>query len=88
VYTALQVEFNELEESSVLATTIAWDDSLSWTWQSAVEELQSTLHKACTFFLFLYCHGEDINKSSKKDGKKKKMATIDLYFYADITIFS
>ncbi|CAM0951097.1 unnamed protein product [Alopecurus aequalis] len=40
-----QVEFNELEESSVLATTIAWDDSLSWTWQSAVEELQSTLQK-------------------------------------------
>ncbi|KAM0929018.1 hypothetical protein ACQ4PT_001862 [Festuca glaucescens] len=40
-----QVEFNELEESSVLATTIAWDDSLSWTWRSAVEELQSTLHK-------------------------------------------
>ncbi|XP_051186940.1 isochorismate synthase 2, chloroplastic isoform X2 [Lolium perenne] len=40
-----QVEFNELEESSVLATTIAWDDSLSWTWRSAVEELQATLHK-------------------------------------------
>ncbi|CAD6225196.1 unnamed protein product [Miscanthus lutarioriparius] len=43
-----QVEFNELEESSVLATTIAWDDSLSWTWQNAVEELQSTLRKIST----------------------------------------
>uniref|UniRef100_A0A0D3H5Y6 Chorismate-utilising enzyme C-terminal domain-containing protein n=1 Tax=Oryza barthii TaxID=65489 RepID=A0A0D3H5Y6_9ORYZ len=40
-----QVEYNELEESSVLATTIAWDDSLSWTWQNAVKELQSTLQK-------------------------------------------
>ncbi|WVZ64715.1 hypothetical protein U9M48_014195 [Paspalum notatum var. saurae] len=40
-----QVEFNEFEESSVLATTIAWDDSLSWTWQNAVNELQSTLQK-------------------------------------------
>ncbi|KAL6846319.1 hypothetical protein ACP4OV_023767 [Aristida adscensionis] len=40
-----QVEFNELEESSVLATTIAWDDSLSWTWENAVKELQSTLQK-------------------------------------------
>uniref|UniRef100_A0A0E0M0C4 Chorismate-utilising enzyme C-terminal domain-containing protein n=1 Tax=Oryza punctata TaxID=4537 RepID=A0A0E0M0C4_ORYPU len=39
------VEYNELEESSVLATTIAWDDSLSWTWQNAVKELQSTLQK-------------------------------------------
>jgi menaquinone-specific isochorismate synthase len=67
VYTALQVEFNELEESSVLATTIAWDDLLSWTWRSAVEELQSTLHKACVFFLFIYCHVKD---------KKKKIATI------------
>ncbi|XP_052167018.1 isochorismate synthase 1, chloroplastic-like isoform X1 [Oryza glaberrima] len=42
-----QVEYNELEESSVLATTIAWDDSLSWTWQNAVKELQSTLQKVC-----------------------------------------
>ncbi|XP_020184407.1 isochorismate synthase 2, chloroplastic [Aegilops tauschii subsp. strangulata] len=40
-----QVEFSELEEGSVLATTIAWDDSLSWTYQSAVDELQSTLHE-------------------------------------------
>ncbi|KAK3133165.1 hypothetical protein QOZ80_6AG0533210 [Eleusine coracana subsp. coracana] len=40
-----QVEFNELEESSVLATTIAWDDSLSWTWQNAVDRVQSTLQK-------------------------------------------
>ncbi|CAN6182061.1 unnamed protein product [Urochloa humidicola] len=40
-----QVEFNELEESSVLATTIAWDNSLSWTWQNAVNDLQSLLQK-------------------------------------------
>ncbi|CAN6217418.1 unnamed protein product [Urochloa humidicola] len=40
-----QVEFNELEESSVLATTIAWDDSLSWTWHNAVNDLQSLLQK-------------------------------------------
>jgi len=41
----VQVEFNELEESSVLATTIAWDDSLSWTWHNAVDDLQSLLQK-------------------------------------------
>ncbi|KAG8049607.1 hypothetical protein GUJ93_ZPchr0009g1582 [Zizania palustris] len=40
-----QVEFNEFEESSILATTIAWDDSLSWTWHNAVNNLQSTLQK-------------------------------------------
>ncbi|PAN12067.1 hypothetical protein GQ55_2G232000 [Panicum hallii var. hallii] len=40
-----QVEFNELEESSVLAATIAWDDSLSWTWHNAVDDLQSLLQK-------------------------------------------
>ncbi|TVU09292.1 hypothetical protein EJB05_42755, partial [Eragrostis curvula] len=34
-----QVEFNEFEETSVLATTIAWDDSLSWTWQNAMNEI-------------------------------------------------
>nr|CAB3453213.1 unnamed protein product [Digitaria exilis] len=40
-----QVEFNELEESSVLATTIAWDESLSWTWQNAVNDAQALLQK-------------------------------------------
>ncbi|CAN6210515.1 unnamed protein product [Urochloa humidicola] len=40
-----QVEFHELEEGSVLATTIAWDDSLSWTWHNAVNDLQSLLQK-------------------------------------------
>ncbi|KAF8648078.1 hypothetical protein HU200_065117 [Digitaria exilis] len=40
-----QVEFNELEESSVLAITIAWDESLSWTWQNAVNDAQALLQK-------------------------------------------
>ncbi|CAL5081106.1 unnamed protein product [Urochloa decumbens] len=40
-----QVEFNELEESSVLAATVAWDDSLSWTWHNAVNDVQSLLQK-------------------------------------------
>nr|ACG29719.1 hypothetical protein [Zea mays] len=53
-----QVEFNELEESSVLATTIAWDDSLSWTWHNAVEELQSTLRKISP------CSSVQANKAS------------------------
>lgn len=40
-----QVEFNELEESSMLATTIAWDNALSWTWTKAIKELQATIHQ-------------------------------------------
>ncbi|XP_020087641.1 isochorismate synthase 2, chloroplastic-like isoform X4 [Ananas comosus] len=38
-----QVEFDELEEGSILAMTIAWDDSLLWTWQEAMDELQATM---------------------------------------------
>ncbi|XP_034673553.1 isochorismate synthase 2, chloroplastic isoform X6 [Vitis riparia] len=38
-----QVEFNELEGSSVLATTIAWDNALSWTWEKAIGGLQATM---------------------------------------------
>ncbi|KAG6467583.1 hypothetical protein ZIOFF_074613 [Zingiber officinale] len=38
-----QVEFNELQESSMLALTIAWDNNLLWTWQSAINELKDTL---------------------------------------------
>ncbi|KAJ0842382.1 putative isochorismate synthase [Helianthus annuus] len=38
-----QVEFNEFEGSSMLVTTIAWDDSLSWTFGKAVHALQATM---------------------------------------------
>ncbi|KAL6183144.1 hypothetical protein ACLB2K_044555 [Fragaria x ananassa] len=40
-----QVEFDELEDSSILATTIAWDNSLSWTLGNAIGELKATLNQ-------------------------------------------
>ncbi|XP_031404818.1 isochorismate synthase 1, chloroplastic isoform X2 [Punica granatum] len=40
-----QVEFDELEEGSVLATTIAWDASLSWTWENAIDSLEAVMRK-------------------------------------------
>lgn len=38
-----QVEFDEFEHHSMLATTIAWDNALSWPWHKAINELQATL---------------------------------------------
>lgn len=38
-----QVEFNELEEGSKLAINIAWDDSLRWPWEKAMEGLHDTM---------------------------------------------
>ncbi|PKA57313.1 Isochorismate synthase 2, chloroplastic [Apostasia shenzhenica] len=38
-----QVEFDEFEAGSMLASTIAWDDSLLWTWKEAINELQNTI---------------------------------------------
>ncbi|XP_039118562.1 isochorismate synthase 2, chloroplastic isoform X2 [Dioscorea cayenensis subsp. rotundata] len=49
-FTVPQVEFDELEESSILATTIAWDDSLLWTWKNAVDGLQVTMHQISPYF--------------------------------------
>ncbi|KAI3736730.1 hypothetical protein L2E82_26714 [Cichorium intybus] len=40
-----QVEFNEFEGSSMLVTTIAWDESLSWTFGKAVHALQATMRQ-------------------------------------------
>ncbi|GFZ12080.1 isochorismate synthase 2 [Actinidia rufa] len=40
-----QVEFDELEESSVLASTIAWDNALSWTHGKAIAALQYTMEQ-------------------------------------------
>ncbi|XP_038879640.1 isochorismate synthase 2, chloroplastic isoform X1 [Benincasa hispida] len=40
-----QVEFDEFEENSMLAATVAWDHACSWTWENAVESLQSTMEQ-------------------------------------------
>ena len=40
-----QVEFDEFEGNSMLATTIAWDDALSWPWRKAINELQATIEQ-------------------------------------------
>ncbi|KAG9444316.1 hypothetical protein H6P81_015656 [Aristolochia fimbriata] len=40
-----QVELNEFEGASVLASTIAWDNSLLWTWENAVSSLEATVHQ-------------------------------------------
>ncbi|XP_068658208.1 isochorismate synthase 1, chloroplastic-like [Aristolochia californica] len=40
-----QVELNELEGASMLASTIAWDSSLLWTWENAVSSLEATIHQ-------------------------------------------
>ncbi|KAK6920823.1 Chorismate-utilizing enzyme, C-terminal, partial [Dillenia turbinata] len=38
-----RLSYNELEGSSMLRTTIAWDNALLWTWESAIEALQATI---------------------------------------------
>uniref|UniRef100_A0A0A0LS91 isochorismate synthase n=1 Tax=Cucumis sativus TaxID=3659 RepID=A0A0A0LS91_CUCSA len=40
-----QVEFDEFEENSMLAATVAWDHACSWTWENAIESLQSTIEQ-------------------------------------------
>ncbi|KAK1305864.1 hypothetical protein QJS10_CPA10g00591 [Acorus calamus] len=45
-----QVEFDELEGSSMVAINIAWDDTLFWTWDRAVNELQNTMQKISSIF--------------------------------------
>lgn len=40
-----QVEFDELEGSSVLAATIAWDDALFCSWRKAITSLQATMQQ-------------------------------------------
>ncbi|XP_022972451.1 isochorismate synthase 2, chloroplastic isoform X1 [Cucurbita maxima] len=40
-----QVEFDEFEDDSILAATVAWDHACSWTWENAVESLQSTIEQ-------------------------------------------
>ncbi|XP_059645209.1 isochorismate synthase, chloroplastic isoform X2 [Cornus florida] len=48
-----QVEFDELEGSSMLATTIAWDNSLSWTYGKAIAALQATMRQVSSIIVKL-----------------------------------
>ncbi|XP_031252321.1 isochorismate synthase 2, chloroplastic isoform X1 [Pistacia vera] len=48
-----QVEFDELEESSMLAVTVAWDDALSWTWEKAIHTLESTMRQVSSKVVIL-----------------------------------
>ncbi|XP_044485571.1 isochorismate synthase 2, chloroplastic isoform X2 [Mangifera indica] len=48
-----QVEFDELEESSMLAVTVAWDDALSWTWEKAIQTLESTMRQVSSNVVML-----------------------------------
>ncbi|XP_011044019.1 PREDICTED: isochorismate synthase 2, chloroplastic-like isoform X2 [Populus euphratica] len=38
-----QVELDELDGFSMLATTIAWDNAFSWTWEQAVDAVEATM---------------------------------------------
>ncbi|KAI7984759.1 hypothetical protein LOK49_LG14G00753 [Camellia lanceoleosa] len=44
-YTSSHVELDELEGSSILATTVAWDNTFSFTYGKAITALQSTLQQ-------------------------------------------
>ncbi|GAB2265387.1 hypothetical protein Dimus_000447 [Dionaea muscipula] len=48
-----QVEFDELEGSSVLAAYVAWDNDLSWTWKKAIDSLQATLDQIIIYVVKL-----------------------------------
>ncbi|KAM1340328.1 hypothetical protein ACFX2H_038740 [Malus domestica] len=48
-----QVEFDELEEGSMLATTIAWDNALSWNLGHAIDALKATMHQISSIVLKL-----------------------------------
>lgn len=36
----------------MLAVTIAWDDSLGWAWENALESLQSTIREVVSVLFF------------------------------------
>ncbi|XP_028797532.1 isochorismate synthase, chloroplastic [Neltuma alba] len=46
-----QVEFDELEGTSMIAATIAWDNALSWSWENAINALRATLCKVSSFIV-------------------------------------
>ncbi|KAA8540930.1 hypothetical protein F0562_024932 [Nyssa sinensis] len=48
-----QVEFDELEGCSMLATTVAWDNSLLWTYGKAIGALQATMRQVSSIIVKL-----------------------------------
>ncbi|KAM6569755.1 hypothetical protein CsatB_017740 [Cannabis sativa] len=48
-----QVEFDEFEDKSMLASTVAWDDALSWPWEKAINELQARISQVSSMIIKL-----------------------------------
>ncbi|KAM6594115.1 hypothetical protein CsatA_001818 [Cannabis sativa] len=48
-----QVEFDEFEDKSMLASTVAWDDALSWPWEKAINELQARVSQVSSMIIKL-----------------------------------
>ncbi|XP_062116444.1 isochorismate synthase 2, chloroplastic [Humulus lupulus] len=48
-----QVEFDEFEDKSILATTVAWDDALSWPWVKAISEIQARISQVSSIVIKL-----------------------------------
>ncbi|KAG6587522.1 Isochorismate synthase 2, chloroplastic, partial [Cucurbita argyrosperma subsp. sororia] len=40
-----------LQDDSILAATVAWDHACSWTWENAVESLQSTIEQVSSDYV-------------------------------------
>ncbi|KAG9139695.1 hypothetical protein Leryth_021160 [Lithospermum erythrorhizon] len=46
-----QVELDELDRSSIIAATVAWDDALFWTYRKAIAALEATMSQISTIIL-------------------------------------
>lgn len=78
-----QVEFDELQGSSMIAATVAWDNAVSLTYQSAIATLQTTMEQVFCWILFLFFS----NKFHFYPFLDASNGFCRAFFFSELTIF-
>ncbi|KAL6973323.1 isochorismate synthase, partial [Sarracenia purpurea var. burkii] len=81
-----QIEFDEFEGSSIIASTIAWDNSLSWTYEKAIIAVQYTMEQVSSIVTrlqkevpntFIHCNDYIPSKTSWDSSVKRALQMIN-----------
>ncbi|KAJ6357007.1 hypothetical protein OIU78_004991 [Salix suchowensis] len=88
-----EVELDEQEEASILVVTLAWDENFCWTFEQAIQSLESSIYQAsCCFWpdtesCYSKCIKSTLRNFNLMEGKTFQM-TLGLFSrFAKVTLY-
>ncbi|KAJ6772110.1 2-SUCCINYL-5-ENOLPYRUVYL-6-HYDROXY-3-CYCLOHEXENE-1-CARBOXYLATE SYNTHASE [Salix koriyanagi] len=81
-----EVELDEQEEASILVVTLAWDENFCWTFEQAIQSIESSIYQAsCCFWpdtesCYSKCIKSTLRNFNLMEGQTFQMACTDALF--------